>query len=78
MSSGSTAIQKFTTVAIDKYGRCYDLSKEHPAHEVHKKAKKKGIAEHQEKCIVINAFTCTIEECARLKAKWQKKKKKRK
>lgn len=77
MSSGSTTNKTFTTVAIDKQGRVYDLSKEHPSREVHLKAKKKGLAEHQEKNIVVNAFTCTFEECERLKAKWKTRKKKK-
>lgn len=57
---------KYATVAIDKYGRVYDLSKEHPSWEAYKEAKKKGT---QERCIVVNAFTCTVEECERLKRK---------
>jgi hypothetical protein len=69
--------QFFTTIAIDKYGRVYDISKEHPSREAHKKAKEKGIPEHQERCIVVNAFTCSIEGYEILKAKWQRQKKKK-
>jgi hypothetical protein len=48
----------YTTVAKDKYGRYYDLSKEHPSWE----EKKKGLAT----CTVVDAFTCTVEEADRL------------
>jgi hypothetical protein len=47
-----------TTVAKDKYGRYYDLSKEHPSWE----EKKKGILTST----VVDAFTCTVEEADRL------------
>jgi len=73
MSSNSGVNKTYTTIAIDKYGRVYDLSKEHPSYEVHKKTKAKGTKEHQERCIVVNAFTCTIEECQKLKNKKERK-----
>jgi hypothetical protein len=60
---------KYTTVCIDKYGRVYDLSVEYPKGEMSKKGKKSW-----EKNIVVDAFTCTVEECARLKAKSKKTK----
>lgn len=63
---------QYTTVCIDIYGRVYDLSMEHPSWEQAKKSKGKQKA--FERCIVKDAFTCTIEECARLKAKSRKTK----
>jgi hypothetical protein len=50
--------QYFTTVCKDKYGRYYDLRHEHPSWEL----KKSG----GETCIVVNAFTCSVEEADRL------------
>lgn len=65
-------MKKYKTVCIDIYGRVYDLSKEHPSWEQAKKSnsKKSGF----ERNIVRDAFTCTVEECARLKAKSKKTK----
>lgn len=54
--------QQHTTVCKDKYGRYYDLSREHPSWE----EKKKG---NTLTCTVVNAFTCTVEEAARLTKK---------
>ena len=58
----------FTTVCIDRYGKVYDLSIEHPSFVLEKKNKGKkntGFAKRN----IVDAFTCTIEECARLKAR---------
>ena len=63
----------YTTVCIDIYGRVYDLSEEHPAWDQAKKRKGKKEAIF-ERCIVKNAFTCTIDECERLKKNSKKKK----
>lgn len=52
------SVSRYTTVAVDIYGRVYDISKEHPSWE----QKKKG----SDRCIVCNAFTCTQEEADRL------------
>ena len=60
---------QYTTVCVDKYGRVYDLSKEYPRSEIIKKGKKTTLRH-----IVRNAFTCTVEECARLKATSRKTK----
>lgn len=51
-------VKHYTTVAKDRYGRYYDLSKEHPSWE----EKKKGITVST----VVDAFTCTVEEADRL------------
>lgn len=65
----------YTTVAIDIYGRVYDLSKEHPSWEQAEKRKKAGRKNTGfERCIVRDAFTCTREECAKLKVKNKKRK----
>jgi hypothetical protein len=55
-------IEHYTTIAIDNNGKVYDLSKESPPYEV----------------MIVNAYTCTIEECERLKEKYLKKDKKKK
>lgn len=57
------------TIAIDKYGRVYDLSKEHPSWEAARKAKKDGT---EERCIVVNAMTCTPAEFKKMKRKRKK------
>ena len=54
----SIVIEQYTTVCKDKYGRYYNLSKEHPSWE----EVKKGITI----CTVVDAFTCSIEEVNRL------------
>lgn len=61
-----TAI-KYTTVCIDIYDRVYNLSIEHPSWEQKKNAK--GKQKIFQRCIVKNAFTCTIEEYEKLKSK---------
>lgn len=48
----------YTTVALDKYGKYFDLRFEHPSWE----EKKKGVLV----CTVVNAFTCLVEEADRL------------
>lgn len=67
--------KKYTTVAIDIYGRVYDLSKEHPSWEQAKKNKGKKDTGF-ERCIVADAFTCTVERCAEMKRRYEKKRKK--
>jgi hypothetical protein len=56
---------QYTTVAIDKYGRIYDLSKEHPSYEQSKKNKGKKSTGYEE-CIVVNAFTIPVDEVKKL------------
>lgn len=73
-SSNLSSSTTYTTVCIDIYGRVYDLRHEHPSWEYAKKKKKKDKAPIYERRIVANAFTCTVEECAKLKAKAEKKK----
>lgn len=77
----SGTVTHYTTVAIDIYGRVYDISKEHPSWEQVKEARRKAggkkVNESQLRCIVVNAFTCTREECQRLKEQYQKKKRKK-
>jgi len=64
-------LASYVTVCIDIYGRVYELSKEHPSWEQFKKSGKQS---GDEKCIVRNAFTCTIKKYKKLKAKSKKKK----
>lgn len=81
VGSNPSSSTKYTTVVVDIYGRVYDIACEHPSWEqvkiARKKSGKKKIDESQLKPIVKNAFTCTVEECARLKAKAEKKKRKK-
>ncbi len=55
---------KMTTVAVDKYGRVYDLAKEHPSFEMRKAAKK---SKTEERCIVINAFAYPVDDLDNLR-----------
>ena len=55
---------EYTTVAVDKYGRVYDLRSEHPSWEAAKEAKRRGT---EERCIVRNAFTIPVEELEQLR-----------
>lgn len=48
----------FTTVVKDKYGRYYDLRYEHPSWEQEQRGDTHPI--------VVDAFTCTLEEADRL------------
>jgi hypothetical protein len=57
-------IARYTTVCKDKYGRYYDLRYEHPSWEQYKKG--------ETRCIVVNAFTCTVEEADRLTKRTKK------
>jgi hypothetical protein len=50
---------QYMTVVVDRYGRVYDLSCEHPSWEASKTAKKSGA---EERNIVVNAFTCPVDE----------------
>ena len=54
----------YTTVCIDNQGKVYDMRFEYPP------------TDWEGTTIVVNAFTCTVEECERLKKKKPKKKKK--
>jgi hypothetical protein len=62
---------KYTTVCIDIHGRIFDLSKEHPAWVY----RCDGI---WQKRFVKDAFTCSVEECEKLKARRARKLRKRK
>jgi len=57
----------FTTICKDKYGRYYDLRYEHPSWE----EKKKGYSS----CMVVNAFTCSVEKANQLTGRDKMKKK---
>ena len=61
---------KYTTVCLDVNGRYYDLSKEHPNWELHKKNRGKEVI--YQRRFVVNAFTCTVEEYKKLKRKNKK------
>ena len=58
---------KMTTVAVDKHGKFYDLSKSHPSWEQAKKG-------NTEENIVVDAFTCTQEEANKIRKRPDKKK----
>ena len=68
MTQSKKEIIKYTTVCIDIYGRVYDLAIEHPSWEIARKNKGKKNTGF-ERCIVRDAFSCTVEECTRLKKK---------
>lgn len=55
---------QMTTVAVDRYGRVYDLRSEHPSWEAAKEAKRRG---SEERCIVVNAFAVDVRELPRLR-----------
>jgi len=61
----------YTTVAVDKNGRVYDLAKVHPSWE---EAKKGNDSVH----IVVNAYTCLVEDVRGKQKKRKKRKKKKK
>lgn len=51
-------MRTFTTVVKDKYDRFYDLRHEHPSWEQFKVG--------DTRCIVVDSFTCLIDEADRL------------
>jgi len=62
--------KEYTTIAIDKYGRVYDLSKVHPSWEQSKEGS-------ESMNIIVNALTCPVEDISKYgKPKKSKKKKK--
>jgi len=63
-------IERYTTVAIDRWGRVFDLRFEHPSWQ---QVKEEGKKDHYAPTVV-NAFTCTLQEATRLKQRKRKKK----
>ena len=51
---------RYTTVCVDKYGKVYDLTKEHPSYEQAKKGQ--GTVN-----IVVNAFTWPVDKLDELR-----------
>ena len=61
---------EYTTICIDKYGCVYDLSKEHPSWEQEKEDKKQwGGGGGNLRPIVVNAYSCLVEEIPKGKKK---------